>query len=248
MVEKDEKKKGKAAADEEAAAPAAEGEEKKEKKEKGKKKREGAPAKKVVSDNPDFRHLVRLAATDLAGGKQVVIALQGIRGVGKRISYVIADKAAVPRFSKIGDLADPQIQALDAALQNFIETSPGWIFNRQHDYDTGDNTHLIGTNVEIFLREDINRLKKVRTYRGVRHEAGLPVRGQRTRSNGRVGMTVGVLRKKEGAPGAEKKEEKGEKKAEKPAAAAKPAAGAAKPAAGAGAKPAAAAPKKEAKK
>lgn len=61
--------------------------------------------------------------------------------------------------------------------------------------DSGEDIHYIGTEVEITLKEDLNRLKKVRSYRGVRHENNLPVRGQRTRSNGRTGMTVGVQRK-----------------------------------------------------
>jgi len=46
------------------------------------------------------------------------------------------------------------------------------------------------------LREDLERLKKVRAHRGIRHHCGLRVRGQRTKSTGRRGATVGVIKKK----------------------------------------------------
>jgi small subunit ribosomal protein S13 len=48
----------------------------------------------------------------------------------------------------------------------------------------------------MVLKDDINRLKMIRCYRGVRHESGHKVRGQRTRSNGRKGLTLGVSKNK----------------------------------------------------
>jgi len=51
-------------------------------------------------------------------------------------------------------------------------------------------------DLEIVLKDDLNRLKMIRCYRGVRHETGHKVRGQRTRSNGRKGLTLGVSKAK----------------------------------------------------
>ena len=84
--------------------------------------------------------------------------------------------------------------------------------NRRKDLYTGKDLHLIGSEIDLIKREDINLLKKIRAYRGIRHEKGLPVRGQRTRSHKRTGLTVGVIRKKEMA---KKKEEGKEGKKER---------------------------------
>jgi small subunit ribosomal protein S13 len=155
-------------------------------------------AKKVGGEtDPDFKHLVRIAATDLPGGKQVMVALTGVKGIGKRMAALVADEAKVPREAKIGALSDEDIERLTAVVGGLNENTPGWMRNRQHDYDTGDDIHNIGNEIEIATKDDINRLKKIRAYRGIRHEAGLPVRGQRTRANNRKGAAVGVQRKKE---------------------------------------------------
>ncbi|HIH28194.1 MAG TPA: 30S ribosomal protein S13, partial [Thermoplasmata archaeon] len=71
--------------------------------------------------------------------------------------------------------------------------------------------HLISTDVTSRLRDDINMMKMIRSYRGVRHEFGLKVRGQRTSSNGRKGLALGVSKRKE-APAAAGKKEESEKK------------------------------------
>jgi len=79
---------------------------------------------------------------------------------------------------------------------------PVWMLNRRNDTYTGENRHLTGTDLILSNKEDINLMKKIRSYKGIRHERGLRVRGQRTRSTGRTGAIVGVSRKREGAPAA----------------------------------------------
>ncbi len=76
------------------------------------------------------------------------------------------------------------------------EVVPQWMFNRRKDTFTGKNFHLIGTEIDMARKEDIDLLRKIRAYRGIRHEKGKKVRGQRTRSTGRKGVTVGVIRRK----------------------------------------------------
>ena len=56
--------------------------------------------------------------------------------------------------------------------------------------------HIVGVDLDISLKDDMNRMKMIRCYKGVRHEGGQKVRGQRTRSNGRTGLTLGVMRQK----------------------------------------------------
>ena len=73
---------------------------------------------------------------------------------------------------------------------------PVWLLNRRKDYSTGKDLHVTGSDLVISLRNDLNRLRKIRSYRGIRHEQGLPVRGQRTRTSFRKGASVGVTHKK----------------------------------------------------
>jgi small subunit ribosomal protein S13 len=116
--------------------------------------------------------------------------------VGNSIARLIAQRAGVDPRVKIGKLSDKDIKQLDEAVTTIPEWSPVWMRNRQHDRETGDDRHLIGPEIEMTLRDDINLMKKIRCYRGIRHEKNLPVRGQRTRGNKRTGLTVGVSKRR----------------------------------------------------
>jgi small subunit ribosomal protein S13 len=146
--------------------------------------------------NEELRHLVRIMNTDLQGAKPVKYALTGLPGIGRRTAILIAKGAGVNPAATLGYLPDEEVEKLDSAIGNFEEIVPSWMLNRQKDLATGQDKHLLGTDIVLTFREDINNLKKVRAYRGLRHERGLKVRGQRTKSTGRRGSTVGVSRKK----------------------------------------------------
>jgi small subunit ribosomal protein S13 len=180
------KKQAKAA---EGAAPA--GEESHKKGGKGKK----APvAEEKPKDN--IKYIVRIANTDLDGTRKVEYALTGIKGIGTRVSKILSRKADVDPHATMGYLAPEQVDRLRAAVENFEASVPAWMLNRRKDVYTGENRHLIGVDVALSLNEDINLMKKIRSYKGIRHERGQKVRGQRTKSTGRTGATVGVVRKK----------------------------------------------------
>jgi len=147
-------------------------------------------------EKEDFKYIVRLAATDVNGNKPVRYALTQIKGIGNSLATVIADVAGVDRNIRIGKLSDEEISKLDETITSIQEWAPSWMRNRRRDRETGNDLHLIGAEIDLKKREDINLLKKIRAYRGIRHEKGLPVRGQRTRSNKRSGLTVGVSRKR----------------------------------------------------
>src|SRR5213596_1973274 len=158
--------------------------------------------KKLEGVKEDFRYIVRMANTDLDGTRSVGYALTAIPGVGIRVSEAVADLAGVPRAERLGNLSEEQTDKIEATLSKLGEAFPHWMVNRPKDWETGVDLHLTGADVEIRRRDDINRMKMIRQYKGVRHETGQKVRGQRTRSNGRTGLTVGVTKKEE------KKEEK----------------------------------------
>ena len=154
------------------------------------------PAAQEAPVEDDIKHLVRIMNTDLKGAKQVQYALTGIDGIGLRISKLIAKDAGIDPTAVIGYLSDEEITKLDASILGIEKSVPAWMLNRQKDLISGENKHLLGVDIDLAFKEDINNLKKIRAYRGLRHERGLKVRGQRTKSTGRRGSIVGVRKKK----------------------------------------------------
>jgi len=154
------------------------------------------PTKSNPDATEDFKYIVRIANTDLDGHRSVPYALTSIKGFGIRSAQLVVREADVSKYSRIGDLQDEEIERLAEKIDHFFETAPEWLLNRRKDYASGADTHVYSTEVEAALKEDVNRMKKIRCYRGIRHETGHKVRGQRTRSNGRSGLAVGVVRKK----------------------------------------------------
>ena len=147
-------------------------------------------------DEDEFQYIVRIATTDIDGNIPVRYALTKIKGVGNSMAKLVAQRAGVNPFVKIGKLPDKDIKQLDETVTSIPEWSPVWMRNRQKDRETGEDHHHIGSEIEMTLRDDINLMKKIRCYRGIRHEKNLPVRGQRTRGNKRTGLTVGVSKRR----------------------------------------------------
>ncbi|MCD6299459.1 MAG: 30S ribosomal protein S13 [Thermoplasmata archaeon] len=147
-------------------------------------------------EEDEFKYIVRIAATDVDGNKPVRYALTQVKGVGNTMAKLIAQSAGVDESVKIGNLSDEDIEKINDAMASINEWAPGWMRNRQKDRETGEDKHLVGAEIDLVRREDINLLRKIRSYRGIRHGKGLSVRGQRTRANKRSGLTVGVSRRK----------------------------------------------------
>jgi small subunit ribosomal protein S13 len=192
----------------------------------------------------DFRYLVRIVNTDLDGKKPFAAALTYVPGVSHRLANVIAKETGIDPKTRIGTLKDDQLEKVVEAIEGVEDLVPTWMLNRRRDIESGEDRHMVGSEITIMLREDLNRLKKIRSWRGHRHERKLPTRGQRTKNNGRFGGAVGVQRKDAGqaapdasspaagAPAATKAPSAAAGAAAKAAAAPKPAAAAAKPAPG----------------
>jgi small subunit ribosomal protein S13 len=95
----------------------------------------------------------------------------------------------------MGYLEDEQIETLNKTVDDIESILPVWMLNRRKDYLSGEDKHIVATDVLLIKREDLNSMKKTRSYKGIRHERGHKVRGQRTKSTGRRGLVVGVTRK-----------------------------------------------------
>lgn len=146
----------------------------------------------------DAREIIRIMSTDLDGAKKIKTALCSIRGISYNFSHAILIAAKIDGERKLGELNEADIEKIESIVKEPLKFGiPAWMQNHQFMYKTGETKHLTGADLMVTLRDEINRLKKIRAYRGVRHEAGLPVRGQRTRTSGRKGAKIGVVRSKE---------------------------------------------------
>ena len=144
-----------------------------------------------------FRYIVRVAGVDIDGNIKVAYGLAKIKGVGVTLAYILCRKLGIDPEARIGNLSEAEVKKIEEALANPQTLGlPGWMFNRRKDYETGKDLHLIGSDLIIAVKKDIELLKKIRCWRGIRHQLGLKVRGQRTRTTGRLGVTVGVKRKR----------------------------------------------------
>jgi small subunit ribosomal protein S13 len=128
--------------------------------------------------------MARIAGIDIPRDKRVVISLTYIHGIGRTTSEKLLKMADVDPTARVKDLADEDI----ARLRQVI------------DRMSANKEILIEGDLRREVAMNIKRLTEIGTYRGLRHRRGLPVRGQRTRTNGRSRRgpkrTVGVRRKK----------------------------------------------------
>lgn len=136
-----------------------------------------------------------------------------IKGVGRRYSNLVCKKADVDlnkRYkrtsyvsriangsSSAGELTSEELERIVTIIQNPTQYKiPTWFLNRQRDIVDGKDSQILANGVDSKLRDDLERLKKIRAHRGLRHYWGLRVRGQHSKTTGRRGRTVGVSKKK----------------------------------------------------
>ncbi len=149
-------------------------------------------AEEPADEDDDLRYFVRIGQTDLDGTKSVERSLTEMNGIGRRAARLIAERAGVDRRKTLGALDDDDIDEIVALVEGFAEEVPEWLTNHQNDFFGGETTHEIGNDLELTRRQDINRMKMIDSYKGVRHKRGQKVRGQRTKSTGRTEGTIGV--------------------------------------------------------
>jgi len=154
----------------------------------------------VSASGKEVRGIVRLAGKDLRGNLPIRRAIISIRGIGLNlggvVSQVACEKLNMNYTTMIGELSEQEIEKLEHILTHPAEYGvPRRMLNRQKDLFTGEDVHAIASDLAFYVKQDIDHEKDAYTWKGYRHTYGQKVRGQRTRSTGRTGMTVGVLRK-----------------------------------------------------
>jgi len=149
----------------------------------------------------NFREKVffRNLRSQVDGNAKVEYGLTQIRGIGRRLAQAIVRVAGINPNLRIGAISEKDLQKIEEIILNPVQYGiPNWMVNRPKDLRTGDDLHLIGNKLDITIKRDIDRMKKIKSYKGIRHHLRLKVRGQKTKSTGRHGLVVGVMRRKKG--------------------------------------------------
>lgn len=142
------------------------------------------------------QQIIRLVETNIDGNKPVKTAITRIKGVGDMFSNAVCSVSGLGE-RKLADLSDGELKNLEEIILNPQKHGiPAWLLNRRFDPKTGDSKHISVSTLDFTSKMDIDREKRMKSYKGVRHMQHLPVRGQRTRGSFRKGKTVGVSRKK----------------------------------------------------
>ncbi|KAL1789873.1 40S ribosomal protein S18 [Sigmodon hispidus] len=150
-------------------------------------------------ENPGkFQHILRLCAyTNIDGQQKIAFAITAIRGVGRRYAHVVLGKADIDLTKRAGELMEEEVELVVTIMQNPWQYKiPDWFLNRQKDVKDGKYSQVLANGLDNKLHEDLERLKKIRAHRGLRHFWGLHNQGQHTKNTGHWGGTVGVSKKK----------------------------------------------------
>ena len=134
--------------------------------------------------------------TDVQGTLKTVYALTAIKGISMRLSNAILKKAGVNPDVRVGFLTETEINKIEEIIKEPTKHNlPTWLFNKRKNAETGKDIHLISADLVLRTKTDIDEAKAIRSWRGYRHAYGLKVRGQRTKTTGRAGKSLGVKKK-----------------------------------------------------
>ena len=123
--------------------------------------------------------------------------MRKVKGVGRRFATIAVKKAGLDVTRRAGELTEDEIEKIVDVINNPLNYDlPTWMLNRRRDPVDGTTSQQVANNWDIKIREDLEKMKKMKLYRGLRHYFGYKVRGQHTKSTGRRGNIVGVAKKK----------------------------------------------------
>merc|ERR1711976_1054867 len=144
-----------------------------------------------------FQHILRVMNTNIDGKRNIMFAITAIKGIGRRYANIVLKKADIDLSKRAGELSEEEVEKIITIMSNPRQYKiPDWFLNRQKDIKDGKTGQMMSNMLDNKLREDLERLKRIRAHRGLRHYWGVRVRGQHTKTTGRRGRTVGVSKKK----------------------------------------------------
>ena len=144
----------------------------------------------------EYRHILRIKGTNVPGTLKTVYGITKVKGVSLNLANAILKKAGVNPNLRAGFLSENEIAKIEEIVEDPTKFGiPVWLLNTRKDSKTGKDTHLITSELIFRTKNDIDLAKEIRSWRGYRHAYGLKVRGQRTKTTGRAGKSLGVKKK-----------------------------------------------------
>jgi small subunit ribosomal protein S18e len=118
----------------------------------------------AVNTKPnDFKHIIRILNTNVDGKRQVPFGLTAIKGCGRRFGMLICKRARIPLTMRCGSLDEDHVTAIQAIMEHPLDHGfPVWMLNRRRDIKEGKNVHLASTGLDSYIREDVERMKKMK--------------------------------------------------------------------------------------
>ncbi|XP_009468964.1 PREDICTED: 40S ribosomal protein S18, partial [Nipponia nippon] len=117
-----------------------------------------------------FQHILRVLNTNIDGRRKIAFAITAIKGVGRRYAHVVLRKADIDLTKRAGELTEDEVERVITIMQNPRQYKiPDWFLNRQKDVKDGKYSQVLANGLDNKLREDLERLKKIRAHRGLRH-------------------------------------------------------------------------------
>ena len=154
----------------------------------------------------ELRHLVRIMNTDVKGEKHVIYALTKIKGVNVMFANAVLKRAGIATNVKAGYLTEKDVATIEHIIQRPLNSGiPTWLLNRRKDPESGEDMHLLTSNLDFTHEMDLKKMKKTKSYKGLRHQWGQPVRGQKTKANTRKNKGKGSLGVQKKKPAQDKK-------------------------------------------
>jgi len=146
----------------------------------------------------EFNYIVRLHGTNIDGTKMVPYAITEVKGVGIRLARSIVKQLGLDATERLGSLGDADVRRLEEAIDDPSSVGlPTWMLNRRKDPMTGKDLHLLASDLDLRVKDDVDLMRETRSWKGERHARGLKVRGQHTKTTGRTGRSVGVSKKQQ---------------------------------------------------
>jgi small subunit ribosomal protein S13 len=144
----------------------------------------------------EYRYIVRIMGTDVQGTHKTSYAVSHVKGVSSSLSTAILRKAGVNPDLRVGFLTESDVSKIEDVIRDPVKYNiPAWMFNRRKDTETGKDIHVLSADLAFKVKTDIDGAKEIRSWRGYRHAYSLKVRGQRTKTTGRAGKSLGVKKK-----------------------------------------------------
>jgi len=144
-----------------------------------------------MADN-EFREIIRLGDKDIRGKVPMGHALTKPKGSSYMFANAVCKVLNLDIKKKCGDYTVKEVEKIEDAIRNPEKYNiPTWLMNRRRDRETGEDKHILSSDLDLAKQFDIRFMRKVKSYKGVRHAAGSKkVRGQSTKSTGRTGSVA----------------------------------------------------------